>query len=405
MDQINENFDWDRLGKNTGGNRLIQNDKIKGQDQNTKCYSFEPYAQELFNLLTGSDHKIIRKDLEIGDIVTITDIHTGTDNVVMIELEGGLIVDVDLNREKRLAQIFGYENIDDFYSAMINPTNKQNFIKDGFTALVLGIDPIKISLWQGYVLRTRSYFMKEIDNPTKAFTAKVIEANKGGYFVEVQGVEAFMPGSLAAANKISDFMGMIGKEIIVMIEDYIPEMNSFIVSHKKYIEYVLPTKIKELDTEKRYIGTVTGTSRYGIFIEFEDIFTGLLHTSKMKSFTLEEFKDRKYKAGDQISFYINEVTKDNRIILTEEGPQERRDKITKFVEGNKEKEIEAKVAAIMNFGIIVNYDDISGLVPNNEFRKRKIPTNSFTNGSAIKVIFGELKDGKIVFQLAKDQLI
>lgn len=199
-------------------------------------------------------------------------------------------------------------------------------------------------------------------------------------------------------------MEIIGKEIIVMIEDFIPEMNSFIVSHKKYIEYVLPTKIKELDKEKKYIGTITGTSRYGIFIEFEEIFTGLLHTSKMKSITLGDFKDKLFKSGDQISFYINEITKDNRIILTEEGSQERKEKIDKFIEINKEKEIIAKVAAIMNFGIIVNYGDISGLVTNNEFRKRKIPTNSFTNGSSIKVIFGEMKDDKIIFQLAKDQI-
>lgn len=400
--QINDNFDWEKY-ENRWGKGLIQNKNIEGQDQNTKCYSFEPYAQEFFNLLTGSDHKIIRKDLEKGDIVGIVDIHPKKDNVIVIELEGGLTVDVDLNREKKLASIYGYKNIDEFTSAMINPGNKQDFINDEFKALILEPDPIKISLWQGYLIKTRAEFMREISNSTKAYVAKVIEANKGGYFVEVQGVEAFMPGSLAAANKIKDFMSMIEKEIIVMIEDYIPEMNSFIVSHKKYIKYVLPIKIKELNTEKRYIGSITGTSKYGIFIEFEDIFTGLLHTSKMKKYTLEEFKDRLFNPGDQIAFYINEITKDNRIILTEENHQERKDKINKFIEDHKEKAINGKITAIMNFGMIVNYKDICGLVPNNEFRKKKIPTNGFHNGSQIRVIFDELKDDKIIFQLSKDQ--
>ena len=65
----------------------------------------------------------------------------------------------------------------------------------------------------------------------------VEEANKGGFFVEVCGIDAFMPGSLAAPNKIADFQSYIGKEIIVMVEDFLKDMNSFIVSHKKYISY------------------------------------------------------------------------------------------------------------------------------------------------------------------------
>ena len=74
---------------------------------------------------------------------------------------------------------------------------------------------------------------------------------------------------------------------------------------------------------------------------------GLLHVSKMKEFTAKEFKSRRFKAGDQIGFYINEITKDNRIILTEESPVEKREKIELFVKENKDKTLTGKVAAVM----------------------------------------------------------
>jgi ribosomal protein S1 len=241
--------------------------------------------------------------------------------------------------------------------------------------------------------------MKEVQSPSKAYVAKVINCNRGGYFVEVSGVEAFMPGSLAAPNKIMDFQTLVGKEVIVMVEDFLQEMNSFIVSHKKYIEHVLPKKIAELDLNQKYKGSITGTSKYGIFVEFGDIFTGLLHNSKMKESTLIKFRAREFKPGDPIEFYISEVAKDNRIILTEESPEEKKKKIEDFIETNKEKSLIAKIAAIMNFGVIINIGEITGVIPSKEFRMRKISTRNFVTNDELTVKFQSVKDDKLTFVL------
>ncbi len=59
-------FDWSKYDKDyKGGNHLIQNKDIKGQDKNNKCYSKEDYAQEMFDILTSKDSRIIKKDLSI----------------------------------------------------------------------------------------------------------------------------------------------------------------------------------------------------------------------------------------------------------------------------------------------------------------------------------------------------
>ena len=396
-----EEFNWDLFENNyTGGTRLTVNPNIKGVDSKTRVFNHEPYAQELFDLYSERSTKSVRKDLTKGDCVTVVEIPYIDKDRMTVELLGGLTVDIDLNREKRFVQIYGYQTPEEFAHVLANPEIRKNFVSSGFYAYVIESSPsLKISLWQGHIKKTKDEMMEQISAPSKAYRAKVLNANRGGYFVEVSGVEAFMPGSLAAPNKIVDFQTLVGKEVIVMVEDFLKEMNSFIVSHKKYIEHVLPQKIAELDLNKLYSGTVTGTSKYGIFVEFGEIFTGLLHVSKMKDSTLDLFRKRIFKPGDAASFYIGEITKENRIILTEESPEEKKKKIEDFVQTNKGKTLEASIAAIMNFGVIVNVGDITGIVPSKEFRIRKISTRNFVTGDPIKVKYLDLKDDKITFEL------
>jgi len=396
-----DDFNWELYEDGyTGTNKLIPNRSINGNNDKNKCFSREPYAQKLFDIYTNQDTDLIKKDLKKGEVVRITDIFNIKDSFIDVELMGGLTITIDLTREKKFIQVFGYNSAAQFTDALRDKQAIKEFLNRGLNAYIIEATPsVKISLWQGHLKSVRDEFMEQITNPTKAYTAKVIEANRGGFFVEVQGIEAFMPGSLAAPNKILDFQSYVGKEVIVMVEDFLKEMNSFIVSHKKYLAHVLPLMIQQLDLSKKYTGTVTGCSKYGIFIEFDKLFTGLLHTSKMDAETKEIFNSRKIKANDAIEFYISEITKDNRIILTKENPEDKLKKIQKFILDSKDKVIESTVAAVMNFGVIVSVNDITGLIPIKSFKRCKIMANNFITGDKIKVIFDNYENEKIVFRL------
>ncbi|MFA5153447.1 MAG: S1 RNA-binding domain-containing protein, partial [Clostridia bacterium] len=339
--------------------------------------------------------------LEKGDCILINDIFDVTDGSITIELSGGLTIAIDLNREKKFVQLFGSSKVEDFTNQLRTREGINHLISQNIYAYVIDSNPVKVSLWQGYIKTIKDEFMHEIENPTKAYIAKINEANRGGFFVEVQGVEAFMPGSLAAPNKIIDFQSYVGKEVKVMIEDYLKDMNSFIVSHKKYLERVIPIKIKELTTTNKYSGIITGTSKYGIFIEFEEIFTALLHVSKMDETTKTKFELREYKSGELIEFYISEITKDNRIIATKESPEDKLNKVQKFILENKDKTLEASIVAIMKFGVIISTNDLSGLIPLSELKKRNIMINNFLVGDKIKVIFREFNDERLIFNVSK----
>lgn len=395
-------FDWSLYTDGfVGPIRLTPNPVITGSSHKTKCFSREPYAQDLFDAYTGNNRKIVKKDLIKGDVVLMTNVFNVTKTSMDIEIEGGLDITIDLRREKKFVQMYGFDNVDDFTAAISTKESRQDFINENVLVYILESMPaIKVSLWQGYLHTIKQEFMEQIGNPTKAYTCTVKEANRGGFFVDIMGVDAFMPGSLAAPNKIIDFQSYVGKQIIVMVEDFLKEMNSFIVSHKKYLDHVLPQKLAELDLSKKYEGTVTGTSKYGIFIEFDDIFTGLLHTSKMSQTTKDLFDNRSYSPNDSIEFYISEISRDNRLILTEESPDDRYNRIKQFIFDVKDSSVESEIVAIMNFGVIVSVGDITGLVPSKEFRRNRLQTSDYNVKDKLTVKFDEFRDEKIVFRLA-----
>jgi len=401
------NFNWEQFENGyVGGSKLQINEKIPGQTNKNRCFSHEVYSKDLWDIYNNK--KIIKKDLAIGDVLKVVGISNIKEDKITLEFLNGYTHEINLNNEKKFIQLFGYDNILSFTEMLKDKGNREIFISNDIEVFVIDIKPtIKISLWQGYIRKKKEEFLEQIKKPTKAYTAKIIEANKGGYFVEVQGLEAFMPGSLAAANKLNDFKLLLGKTVVVMIEDFLPEMNSFIVSHKKYLDYVLPERIKELDLNVKYEGDITGCSKYGIFIEFgntEDIkFTGLLHTSKMTEETKAKFEKCEYKPGDKISFYIGEITKDLRIILDEEFPKIKLEKLEKFIIENKGKLLEAKIVSIQNFGIIVNIDEQVGLIPIIQFKMNKIEMKNFLVNDKIPVYVDKIKEGKLVLKLSDNK--
>ena len=70
--------------------------------------------------------------------------------------------------------------------------------------------------------------------------------DKGGYVVTVQGINCFMPGSLAGINKLSDFSSIVGEEIYVVPVSFSADRGTIVVSHRKYLQALIPTEIENL---------------------------------------------------------------------------------------------------------------------------------------------------------------
>lgn len=296
-----EDFDWELP------NKRAVNAKIKAPED-SRVYSHEIYAQELSNLYfkysEGMDN--VGKDLQDGEVYTcrITNL---SEHDALGQTSSGQTIYIDLRKEVRDAIKLKLEDL---------------VFKVGaeFKARVRKIGGSYVgSVVEYYMHSLRAELFDQIKKETSAYKAKIESINKGGYIVDISGIKCFLPGSLAAANRITDFESYIGKELHVMIEGYVEAKDIFIVSYKKYLNKIMNSKIQELDLTKRYKGLVTGTSEFGVFVEWEEVYTGLIHKTEFEN----NSEVTSFNPGDEIEFYVKEIKENNRLTLTLEKPLER----------------------------------------------------------------------------------
>jgi ribosomal protein S1 len=340
---------------------------LKSPGDRSKVYCDEPYAQDFYNILTGN---FTRKDLKEGEILKVIDLKLVRDEEVEVTCENYDTLYFSLPKEKKFIEILGLD--ESSFTSWIRSGNHLDYLKSNKMHIIVeNVSARKGSLYQAHLRTIAREFREQITKPTHAYTAKIIEKNHGGFLVDVQGIRAFLPGSLAAANKIINFEEYIGKSVNVMIEDFLVSSNIFVVSYKKYLDYILPGKLGELERNQRMEGTVTGTSKFGIFIEFDEIFTGLLHTAEMSPETLEKFNRNEFRAGKTFSAWLKDI-KDNKLILTETDPSIKHNEMEQFrekVEGNTRS---CNIVSIKPHGALMEVEKgVLGLLPLKEMKKVK----------------------------------
>jgi len=166
--------------------------------------------------------------------------------------------------------------------------------------------------------------LRSIGDKSIGFNGKITELINGGYWVDLAGIKCFMPGSLAGLNKLWDFESLVGETLIVMPVSYSHEKNTLIVSHREYLNTLIPRTVEELNEniKDQYTGRVTGTTKFGVFAEFNTCLTGLIPNTELDEETLERFNRNEIKPGDSITFWTKEIISDKKIILSQKGPKE-----------------------------------------------------------------------------------
>jgi ribosomal protein S1 len=89
-----------------------------------------------------------------------------------------------------------------------------------------------------------------------------------------------------------------------------------VVSHREYLKALVPQEVEKLIIGQKYSGFVTGTSRHGVFVEFNGCLTGLIAKSDLAETNLEEYNSGRIKPGDAIDFFLKDVIDDTKIILS-----------------------------------------------------------------------------------------
>jgi len=245
--------------------------------------------------------------------------------------------------------------------------------------------------------------LKEIKNAigdkSIGFTGKVKELIHGGYWVDVAGIKCFMPGSLGGLNKLHDFNVLVGKEIIVMPITFSKEKDTVVVSHREYLRTMIPSTIEKLNEtiKDKRTGFVTGTTKFGVFAEFDECLTGLIPKAELDEDFVKALEDDKIKPGDSITFWAKEIISERKIILSQLGPK------IDLWDGVDEKYkpmmiAEGKVTKITSYGAFVELEKgISGLI-----HKSKLKGANLSKGDKVNVKIGSVNvsDRKITMNIA-----
>lgn len=334
-------FDWKSHESDSQG-RLRENTKIKkhpGDD--SKVYSHAPYAQELYELFAGRTLNLAEpKEGTVvnGRVVSINQ------RYAMVDVNWREDAVIDLSKE--------------------NPEYLK-YIQPGFPIEVL-IEKVQaatsreISIQASYSKNIQSKKKEEIKTSIGqpiAYSCTVKELIHGGYFVDIDGIQCFMPGSLGGMNKLVNFESLLGKTIYVMPINYSKEKDYIVVSHREYLKQHIPSEINKLEFNKKYDGFVTGASKHGIFVEFNSCLTGLISRNEILDSLIDDFDNRKIKAGDSIEFYVSEIVDGDKIVLSQKEPQpkisawddiESRYKVPSSVTG--------KVRKIVKYGVFIEIE-------------------------------------------------
>jgi len=229
---------------------------------------------------------------------------------------------------------------------------------------------------------------------------RVVKQVKGGYMVDIDGVEGFLPMSLSAFKGYSPENVMANKYQF-QVAKINKQRRNLILSRRDIVqkerEEVRERLWAELEKGQRRKGTVKGITDFGAFIDLGGV-DGLLHITDM-SWSRINHPSEIVSIGDKVEILILDFDKENSKVslgLKQITANPWDDIYEKYPAGSR---IKGKVVNIMPYGVFVEIEKgIEGLLHSSEItwqKKLVNPQEMFTLGDEVEVqIINVDKDSK-----------
>lgn len=297
---------------------------------------------------------------KVDKVSNVTYLGTSEEDIIF---DGGFKDFVRIEKRNDELKYLVNTNIGDKIDVLITNVDEDNF-------------EIKGSLVELYENQAKKRLLSSKESVV--VTAYVKELTPAGYAVDIffEGVTlpGFMPNTLAGINKLSQPDAIVGATFEVMIESFSRDEGTYIVSRRRYLQTLIPQAIKELRHGVVYEGIVTGTTQFGIFVEFKDCLTGMIHKTNIREDWANKIDE--ILPGFLVQFYVKEIIKD-KIILT----QILRESLWDTIKVNQI--MTGKVRDSKSFGVLVALDDeTNGLIHTSELEKS---SRKLTAGQDVKV--------------------
>lgn len=247
--------------------------------------------------------------------------------------------------------------------------------------------------------------LKEIKEKGEIIQGYIKSSNRGGFIVDVMGLEAFLPGSQIEFNSIDDYDQYVGTTMDFKIIELNPSLNKFVISHRAILVEERRREILSMLEEGSILeGIVKKIMPYGVLVKAGAIW-GLIQKTdlswnicydphdivtedqKLEVVVLKIDQDKKKVAFGLKQLYPNPWDEENGLKV-----------------GSK---IEGKVKNITKYGAFVEImPGVNGLLRVSELSwKKSVDINNILHlGDTIEAIIKEVDKDEHKIQLSIKQL-
>src|SRR5438874_293963 len=191
---------------------------------------------------------------------------------------------------------------------------------------------------------------------------------KGGLTVMVNGIRAFLPGSLVDIRPVKDTTPYEGKPLEFKVIKLDRKRNNVVVSRRAVLEASLGEDpwvglSRRYPTGTRLFGKVTNITDYGAFVEIEAGIEGLVHVSEMDWTNKNIHPTKVVQLGDEVEVMILEIDEERRRIslgMKQCMPNPWEEFAMNHKKGDK---VKGLIKSITDFGVFIGLPgSIDGLV-------------------------------------------
>ena len=250
-------------------------------------------------------------------------------------------------------------------------------------------------------LRARSWInLQESHDEGKVINGFISGRVKGGFTVEIDGIRAFLPGSLVDVRPVRDPSYLEGKTVELKVIKVDKQRNNVVVSRKAVVETEFSEErsqlLENIKEGAKAKGIIKNLTDYGAFVDLGGI-DGLLHITDM-AWKRVKHPSELVSIGDEIDVVVLKYEKDKQRVslgmkqLGKDPWHEIQDRYP------IQEKLKGKITNIADYGCFVEIEEgVEGLVHVSEMdwtNKNVNPSKIVVVGQEVEVMVLEIDESR-----------
>ena len=250
-------------------------------------------------------------------------------------------------------------------------------------------------------LRARSWInLQESHDEGTVINGFISGRVKGGFTVEIDGIRAFLPGSLVDVRPVRDPSYLEGKTVELKVIKVDKQRNNVVVSRKAVVETEFSEErnqlLENIEEGSKAKGIIKNLTDYGAFVDLGGI-DGLLHITDM-AWKRVKHPSELVNIGDEIDVVVLKYEKDKQRVslgmkqLGKDPWHEIQDRYP------IQKKLKGKITNIADYGCFVEIEEgVEGLVHVSEMdwtNKNVNPSKIVVVGQEVEVMVLEIDESR-----------